>query len=210
MTLMDPGLLGVIGKRWPSLCLSPVCSAAFSALPQINKHTWNDASSRTNTLTQGMWPGEWLREWACGRDGAGEKGARWRQPGYSCQLFLGGTHPDVGKVSHRSDLVAGITVCALSWENADSVYTPRLLPSWVAILAPEARVTVAAAYRREFAAAKWDLGRGLAAVSRTTASAWTGSCWALSKLVPVEPNISNVHDTSQRSARRSYTSLKWE
>lgn len=27
----------------------------------------------------------------------------------------GGTHPDVGKVSHRSDPVAAITVCALSF-----------------------------------------------------------------------------------------------
>lgn len=55
-------------------------------------------------------------EWARGRDGAERVGASVTPAsGCSCQLFLGGTHLDVGKVSHRSDPVAAITVCALSF-----------------------------------------------------------------------------------------------
>ena len=146
-------------------------------------------------------------EWACGRDGAGEKGCP-VTPAWLLLPALPWWYTPWCWKSESQVWPCGWDHCLHSVlrECRLRVYTETraLLSGYFGSRGQSHSV---AASRREFAAAKWDRGRGLAAVSCTAASAWTGSCRALSTLVPVEPNIRSVPDTTQRGARCSHTPL---
>lgn len=85
--------------------------------------------------TEGMWPGEWLRERVGETDGAGEEGC-FMTPAWSLLPALPRWYTPSCWEGESQVWLCIWDHCTLSWENADSMYTPRLVPSWVASLAP--------------------------------------------------------------------------
>lgn len=104
--------------------------------------------------------------------------------------------------------MSGIPVCCVLRECSFHVYTRAraLLSGWFGC---RVSVRVTAAGGREFPVARPDLGRDLAVPSCTAGPACTLSRCTLSKLVPAEPDLRNVRDTSERCQAPSHTS-RWE